>query len=118
MTGPSERAVEAAGRALNALENEKDAAAVAAGTAGDVRTHTPLSYEQWRDEYDEEGRRALTAAHDPALGEDAYVRLGDVLAAHRRWDVEREEFLRRNLGGGYFPPFPLWLEREHREGRL
>lgn len=53
-------------------------------------------------------RAALDAITDPALGENAYVRLGDVL-----------DLFRRNIGAFACAEDALkMVEREHREGRL
>lgn len=53
---------------------------------------------------------AVRAAHNPALGEDASVRLGDVLDALAR-------FQRGGVQHHYLDPMGF-IEREHREGRL
>jgi hypothetical protein len=62
---------------------------------------------------------ALAVAHDPALGEDASVRLGDVLDALER------EYERGDPGYAASPDYWVglawartYIEREHREGRL
>jgi hypothetical protein len=86
MTGPSERAVEAA-------------CVMHTATKRTGKDHA---------------RRVLVAASDPALGEDAYVRLGDVLAA-----LERGYNPHGNHEARALTVHPAdYIEREHREGRL
>lgn len=102
MTGPSERAVEAA--VYHLTEEGISAADPTGGVKWDYDL-TPI----------EATRRILAAAHDPALGGDAYVRLGDVLDALREY---------RPVLLGIREPHSPWtgaaayLERLHREGRL
>jgi hypothetical protein len=97
MSGPSEKAVEAAAHAM-------------AGQATAMiarREDDPVDPCRWhRDLAD----AALITAHNPALGEDASVRLGDVLDLLRR----RAEItsLERYIG------LVDYIGREHREGRL
>jgi hypothetical protein len=59
----------------------------------------------------EEVACALAAAHDPALGEDASVRLGDILD-----DVERH--LARLVEPGTAHQWRTHYVAKHREGRL
>jgi hypothetical protein len=109
MSGPSEQAVEAAAHAM-------------AGQATAMiarREDDPVDLCRWhRDLAD----AALITAHNPALGEDASVRLGDVLDLLRR--QSQTATVGRDLSGGnVIGPSGMaravdLLERAHREGRL
>jgi hypothetical protein len=93
VTGPSDRAVEAAGNAIAAQSF--------------TEPHRLAEI-------------ALRVAGDPALGPHALVRLGDVLDALRRkaneMDGQRTALSGRIIGA--LIGAADFLEREHREGRL
>jgi hypothetical protein len=88
MTGPSERAVEAAAKVLAGKDGR--------GT-------------DWHGGW---SRDMLAAAHDPALGEDASVRRGAFTEAAERFCSTH------HFDAPHVHAFMRWLEREHREGRL